>query len=265
MIAPFFLSLASFWDMNELARHLAVKPLTAVLVRPERLSDLPALHREYNLHPDVQAVFPSAVLLTVFNILSLVEEILTYVLAVMALVVLLYVGVALYTATLERTREIATMRALGARRMTVLAIVLLEAGFYDCVRGQCGGGRWLWRCSARSAFAQPPWWTGSVAIPAQRSAAVGAGWGGAVRHRCWPGASAAGVPDGGGREPDTVVVKDECMYHQLMWCVGCSVFMALPVWVVHGEEVPRLTFAQLSDGIKADLEMSQTLTAQHGK
>ena len=85
--------------MNELARHLAVKPLTAVLVRPERLSDLPALHREYNLHPDVQAVFPSAVLLTVFNILSLVEEILTYVLAVMALVVLLYVGVALYTAT----------------------------------------------------------------------------------------------------------------------------------------------------------------------
>ena len=108
-----FLSLASFWDMNELARHLAVKPLTAVLVRPERLSDLPALHREYNLHPDVQAVFPSAVLLTVFNILSLVEEILTYVLAVMALVVLLYVGVALYTATLERTREIATMRALG--------------------------------------------------------------------------------------------------------------------------------------------------------
>ena len=75
---------------------------------------------------------------------------------------------------------------------------------------------------------------------------------------------AAGVPDGGGREPDTVVVKDECMY-RLMWCVGCSVFMALPVWVVHGEEVPRLTFAQLSDGIKADLEMSQTLTARHGK
>ena len=55
------------------------------------------------------------------------------------------------------------------------------------------------------------------------------------------------------------------MYHRLMWFVGCSVFMALPVWVVHGEEVSRLTFAQLSDGIKADLEMSQTLTAQRGK
>ena len=74
----------------------------------------------------------------VFNILSLVEEILTYVLAVMALVVLLYVGVALYTATLERTREIATMRALGARRMTVLAIVLLEAGFMTVFGGSVG-------------------------------------------------------------------------------------------------------------------------------
>jgi putative ABC transport system permease protein len=35
-----FISLSSFWGMNELAHGMMVKPLTAVLVRPKRLSDL---------------------------------------------------------------------------------------------------------------------------------------------------------------------------------------------------------------------------------
>ena len=47
------------------------------------------------------------------------------VLAVVGVIVLLYVFVAMYSATQERRREIATMRALGARRATVLGIVLL--------------------------------------------------------------------------------------------------------------------------------------------
>ena len=50
-----FFSLASYWDMNEVARAMAVKPLTTVLVRPKRLSDLPHLHREFNVNPETQA------------------------------------------------------------------------------------------------------------------------------------------------------------------------------------------------------------------
>ena len=42
---------------------MQVKPLTAVLVRPKRMSDLPALHRRLNVSAETQAVFPSAVLL----------------------------------------------------------------------------------------------------------------------------------------------------------------------------------------------------------
>ena len=44
-----FISLASYWGMNEIARKMQIKPLTAVLVRPKRMSDLPALHRELNV------------------------------------------------------------------------------------------------------------------------------------------------------------------------------------------------------------------------
>jgi len=49
--------------------------------------------------------------------------------------VLLYVFVAMYSATLDRRREIATMRALGARRATVLAIVLVESGTLAAIGG----------------------------------------------------------------------------------------------------------------------------------
>ena len=49
------------------------------------------------------------------------------ILAIVGVIVLLYVFVSMYSATLERRREIATMRALGARRTTVLGIVLAES------------------------------------------------------------------------------------------------------------------------------------------
>jgi len=133
-----FFSLASFWGMNEVARNATVKPLTTVLVRPKRLSDLPHLHREFNVSPETQAVLPSAVLLTIFNLLSVAEEVIRFVLEAVVLVVLLYLFVALYSAMLERRREIATMRALGARRLTVLCIVLLEACFIALIGGLAG-------------------------------------------------------------------------------------------------------------------------------
>jgi len=133
-----FFSLASFWEMNEIARHMAVKPLTTVLIRPKRLSDLPSLHREFNVNPETQAALPSAVLLTMFNLLGIAEEVLRFVLGAVVLVVLLYLFVALYSAMLERRREIATMRALGARRTTVLLIVLLEACLIAFMGGTAG-------------------------------------------------------------------------------------------------------------------------------
>jgi putative ABC transport system permease protein len=133
-----FMSLSSFWEMNEVARGQAVKPLTAVLVRPKRMSDLPGLHREHNVVPETQAVLPSGVILTIFNMMAVAQEALTMILATVGTIVLLYVFVAMYSATLERRREIATMRALGARRTTVLGIVLIESSTLAAVGGIVG-------------------------------------------------------------------------------------------------------------------------------
>jgi putative ABC transport system permease protein len=146
-----FISLASFWQMNEVSRDMTVKPLTAVLVRLKRLSDIPSLHRELNVTSETQAVIPSSVLLSIFNLLALAEEVLKMILAIVILVVLLYLFVALYSATLQRRREIATMRALGARRLTILLIVLLESCIITLMGGILGlsGGYGLALLGAR--------------------------------------------------------------------------------------------------------------------
>ena len=118
------------------------QPLTGVLVRPRRLSDLPALHRRLNVSPATQGVLPSAVLLGIFNVVGLVEDVLGIVLAIAAVVVFLSLFVSMYAAAFERRREIATMRALGARRATVFAIVLLESvaiALAGAVAGIAGG------------------------------------------------------------------------------------------------------------------------------
>jgi putative ABC transport system permease protein len=133
-----FLSLPSYWGMNEVARGMTVKPLTAVLIRPKRMSDLPSLNRELNVAADTQAVLPSAVLLTIFNMMAVAETALKMILAIVGVIVLLYVFVAMYSATMERRREIATMRALGARRTTVFGIILAESAGLATVGGVVG-------------------------------------------------------------------------------------------------------------------------------
>ena len=133
-----FLSLPSYWGMNEIARNLPIKPLTAVLVRPKRMSDLPALHRQLNVSPSTQAAFPSTILLNIFNLLGLAEEVLTLILTIVAIVVVLYLFVSMYSTTFERKREIATMRALGARRATILRIVLLESSIITVLGAAAG-------------------------------------------------------------------------------------------------------------------------------
>jgi putative ABC transport system permease protein len=133
-----FFSLPSYWEINEVPRRMDVKPVTAVLVRAKRMSDLPALQRRLNVSPATQAVFPSAVLLSIFNVLGLVEDVLALVLGIVAVVVVLYLFLSMYSATFERRREIATMRALGARRATIFGIVLMESCALALVGGVAG-------------------------------------------------------------------------------------------------------------------------------
>jgi putative ABC transport system permease protein len=91
------------------------------------------------------------------------------ILILIAVVVVLYLFGAMYSATLERRREIATMRALGARRLTILSLVLLESAtlaLCGAIFGLAGGygltyvGTYL--LAQRSGIAMHPWQLSSL-------------------------------------------------------------------------------------------------------
>lgn len=68
------LSWASVGQRHEISREMTVKPLTAVLVRPTRLPDIPSVPRECTVGPETPAVIPSSVRLSLFNRLGRVES-----------------------------------------------------------------------------------------------------------------------------------------------------------------------------------------------
>jgi len=50
-----------------------------------------------------------------------------------------------------------------------------------------------------------------------------------------------------------------------LWLVGLSLVLAQPRPFVYAEDVPRLTFAQLVNALKANFEVSQSIRSYNGK
>ncbi len=110
--------------------HEAEKPITAILVRRDwddaaRALELPKLLNEL---PEVQAVAPAEVVADLFDkIVGKVQVILLIFAVLVVIVAGIGLMVSIYNSMSDRRHEIAVMRALGARRSTVMMIVLLES------------------------------------------------------------------------------------------------------------------------------------------
>jgi len=115
---------------------VTVNPLTGIqegvrasgLARPVYDPAAMALPDRINAHPELQAVHPVVQIDFLFeNIIGNVQ----LVLIILAVLVIVVAGigmmVSIYNSMAERRQEIAIMRALGARRITVMAIILLES------------------------------------------------------------------------------------------------------------------------------------------
>jgi ABC-type lipoprotein release transport system permease subunit len=85
-----------------------------------------------------------------------IQVVLLIAVIVLFLVALVTINIALVLATLERTAEIGTMRALGAQRPFVLQLILLESQFVGVVAALIGAG-------LARAFVG---WLGRVGVPA---------------------------------------------------------------------------------------------------
>jgi putative ABC transport system permease protein len=111
-------------------QHEDDRRVTAVLVctNPERIIGSQALPKLINQEPDVQAVAPTREITRLFEGIVGNVQLVLLVLAVLVVVVAgVGMMVSIYNSMNDRRHDIAVMRALGARRRTVMVIILLES------------------------------------------------------------------------------------------------------------------------------------------
>ena len=115
------------------------RELTAILVRtssPAASIRLPNLINEGTV---AQAVLPIREIRALFDVIvGPIETVLLVLTALIVVVSAVGILVSIYTSMSERRREIAVMRALGARRSTVRTIVLLESILLSLTGGLAG-------------------------------------------------------------------------------------------------------------------------------
>lgn len=109
----------------QLERHV-----TAILVRTntKRMTRAMALPKIINQEADAQAVMPAEEITRLFEgIVGNIQKVLLVFAVLIVIVAGIGMMVSIYNSMSERRHEIAVMCALGARRMTVMSIILLES------------------------------------------------------------------------------------------------------------------------------------------
>ena len=96
------------------------------------------LYRELNDRQDAMAAFPAAEIRKLFDIVGNIDRLLLAQAILILVVAAVAIAVSIYNSMSERRREIAILRALGARRATIFSIVLLEA-VTICLVGSAAG------------------------------------------------------------------------------------------------------------------------------
>ncbi len=134
-----FINLESFFHIKgHQAEEVTRGKISAVLLktRGDRAAD--DLAWEVNNGVEALAARPAPVMAELFELVGQVDVLLLAVACLVILVAAVSILVSIYNSMAERRRAIAIMRALGARRATVLAIVLYEAAAL-CLLGGVSG------------------------------------------------------------------------------------------------------------------------------
>ncbi|MFD0673161.1 ABC transporter permease [Cohnella sp. GCM10027633] len=144
-----YVSMDSYWINHEHEEvgaaeheHEEKGGVTAALVKPKSYMGLMQLYQEINQGKDAQAVLPGQVLAKLFDMIGGGEEVLRNIGYVVLGMAGLTVALALYGSTVERRRNVAILRAIGASRAAVMSIVLIESGLVmvaGCLLGAAAG------------------------------------------------------------------------------------------------------------------------------
>jgi putative ABC transport system permease protein len=128
-------------DINRGFKPLPIeqREITALLIRTADPLSGEALRRHINEKPIAQAVAPMREIYKLFDeIIGNVRIIMLFLSVLIVVVAGIGIMVSIYNSMYERRREIAIMRALGAGRGTVMAVILVESILLALVGGAGG-------------------------------------------------------------------------------------------------------------------------------
>jgi putative ABC transport system permease protein len=130
-----FINLDSFYEIKD---HKQAAQISAVIVKTRSEGSALTLKYDLNQRGDCMAAVPAEVMARFFDRFDWVPLLLLAVSILVVVMAAVSIFVAITNSMSERRRPIAIMRALGARRSSVLAIVLLEA-LTLCAAGAVAG------------------------------------------------------------------------------------------------------------------------------
>ncbi len=133
-----FINLDSFYHIRGHQGGATEPEISAIIVKLRHSQAALRFQEALGRRKDVMAVVPARVVGDLFETLLRIHAVLLANALLVILVAAVSITVALYNAMSGRRRSIAIMRALGARRATVLSVILLEA-LALCLIGSLAG------------------------------------------------------------------------------------------------------------------------------
>ncbi|HEX7899319.1 MAG TPA: ABC transporter permease [Planctomycetota bacterium] len=127
-----------FESFYHIAEHAQPDQISAVLVRTRGFSATKDLAFDLNRGTEAMAVEPAEVVVELFEMVGQIDILLLAVAGLVIAVAAVSILVSIYNSMAERRRSIAIMRALGARRLQILSIVVLEAKLLSLIGGAAG-------------------------------------------------------------------------------------------------------------------------------
>jgi putative ABC transport system permease protein len=119
-----FTPIESVWEIH----GNRSRDVTALMVTPKDYTGLMQMYQEINSGKDAQAAFPGAVIADIFDMLGQSEDALAVVSYIVLAMALITIVISLYWSVLNRARENAVLRAIGAGRRDILKVVVIESG-----------------------------------------------------------------------------------------------------------------------------------------
>lgn len=115
-------------DRNREQRKKASE-ITALLVQGNSYLDLLRLSGAISKSPSAQAIFPARIVTRLLDYLKIGESVILGVSWLTTVIAFFAIMISMQAATIDRRRQIATLRALGAGQWVTAKILLLEASF----------------------------------------------------------------------------------------------------------------------------------------